>query len=142
MNVLLSDVAIHSAAACSYGGVDMCTHSLRLARAGWPLALAIVMALMAAGCGPGSTVATNSSVAVQNAANAPSPTGLVTGQPVRPTPTLTITPVPLAPAPTPVPQVITIETPQLGTPVGSPMVITGHTTRLPKNGMLTYRVIH
>jgi len=121
-------------------------HSLGLARAGWRLALAIVIALVVAGCGPGNTATTDSSVAVQNAANtavptSQQPTNSATWQPVRPTPTLTITPVPLAPAPTPVPQVITIETPTVGTSVGSPMVITGHTTRLPKNSMLNYRVV-
>ncbi len=44
-------------------------------------------------------------------------------------------------APTPIPQVITIDTPP-GTPVGSPVVITGRTARWPKNGLLVYRIVN
>jgi hypothetical protein len=40
----------------------------------------------------------------------------------------------------PPPQMIIIDTPPPGTQVGSPVVITGHTTRYPSNGMLGYRV--
>jgi hypothetical protein len=37
------------------------------------------------------------------------------------------------------PQQIVIDTPPPGTPIGSPVVITGHTARLPRNGQLGYR---
>jgi hypothetical protein len=40
----------------------------------------------------------------------------------------------------PVPQQIFLETPPPGTIVGSPMVVTGRTTRFPFNGILNYRV--
>jgi hypothetical protein len=40
----------------------------------------------------------------------------------------------------PPPQMIVFDTPPPGTQVGSPVVITGHTTRYPANGKLDYRV--
>src|SRR5262245_51469453 len=43
------------------------------------------------------------------------------------------------PAPPPVQQAILIDTPLPGTLVGSPVVITGRTARLPKNSLLDYR---
>jgi hypothetical protein len=67
------------------------------------------------------------------------------GQPGYPAPTAQASPLPSPIPPTPIPptplspQTITIDTPGWGTPVGSPVVITGHTARLPRNGMLNYR---
>jgi hypothetical protein len=43
--------------------------------------------------------------------------------------------------PQPVQQIITIETPPNGTLVGSPVVITGRTTRYPFEGSLSYRIL-
>jgi hypothetical protein len=48
-------------------------------------------------------------------------------------------PIELYVAPPP-PQAIIFDTPPPGTQVGSPVVITGHTTRYPANGKLSYRV--
>jgi hypothetical protein len=58
-------------------------------------------------------------------------------------PTLTPSaPTPIPPTPVPVaPLVITIDSPSPGTLVGSPVVITGRTSRLPRNGVLLYRFV-
>jgi immunoglobulin-like protein involved in spore germination len=112
-----------------------------LANAGRRLAFALTAALVAAACSP---LGAPSEIDIQptsivGQANAPG----TASQPPSLAPTaIPRGPTAVPPSPTPAqPMGIVIDTPAPGTLVGSPVVITGHTTRLPANGVLNYRFL-
>ncbi|MFL5805279.1 MAG: Gmad2 immunoglobulin-like domain-containing protein [Roseiflexaceae bacterium] len=102
-----------------------------LARACYRLAGVTLIALAAAACGSRAAAPLNGSAAIQAAAQEHAATS------VPPTSAPTPPPSPTPPAP----QSIAIETPPRLTLVGSPVVITGRTARLPKDGQLNYRLV-
>ena len=101
--------------------------NLSSTRAGRWLALAFLTALVAVACVQAATALVGQPTAAFGQTAAQAPERLLQAAP---SPT---------PAPPPAPQEIFIDTPAPGTLVGSPVVITGRTARLPKNSLLDYR---
>jgi Immunoglobulin-like domain of bacterial spore germination len=110
----------------------MCELFLSVRRAGWWLALGLLAALVVAcaqAATPTATALVNQSTVVFGQAGVQA----ATRQP-QAIPSSTAAPSPTSQTPL----AITIDTPAPGTLVGSPVVITGRTARLPKNSVLEY----